>query len=409
MALPRPDPERNRRALGVALYVTFMIAGAAALAYFFLVLPLGSTDPEAEYTAMAIGAVCALPPLVVYLWIPRLLDRFDPEPWWALALVLGWGAIAACGFACAINTLVEQTATAVGGKDFGEVVGACLCAPCVEEAMKGVAVFGVFYFLRREFDGVVDGVIYATFAALGFAAVENVLYYSQAIKADPEGDALAATFVIRGILSPWGHPLYTSMTGIGFGISRESSTGWVKWMAPLGGYACAVLLHSTWNTSATISKFLFLLMLPLWLLFVAAFLGILVWLVVRKGRIIRAHLQDEVLIGTLTREELELVSSPFAGWRATFGWGGAAGRKFVHTAARLGLSKWHAGRAMRGRRGTVSADWIVPLRQELGELRLAISRALGRPLPQPQAWRPPPAQMRDVARAPYPPPQGWQR
>ena len=51
--------------------------------------------------------------------------------------------------------------------------------------MKGMAVFGVFFFLKREFDGVVDGVIYATFAALGFAATENIIYYANAVKADP--------------------------------------------------------------------------------------------------------------------------------------------------------------------------------------------------------------------------------
>ena len=96
--------------------------------------------------------------------------------------------------------------------------------------MKGLAVLGVFYFLRREFDGVVDGVIYATFAALGFAAVENVVYYSNAMRADAGGEALAATFLLRGVLAPWGHPLYTSMTGIGFGIARETRNT----VAPVG-------------------------------------------------------------------------------------------------------------------------------------------------------------------------------
>jgi RsiW-degrading membrane proteinase PrsW (M82 family) len=380
-----------------------MLAGAAALAYYFLVLPLGSSDPEAEYTAMGIGAACALPPLLVYLWVPRFIDRFDPEPWWALALVLGWGAIAACGIACTLNSSVDEAATAFGGKDFAEVVGSCICAPFVEEAVKGVGVFGVFYFLRREFDGVVDGVIYATFAALGFAAVENVLYYGRAIQADPNGDALAFTFVLRGVLSPWGHPLYTSMTGLGFGIARETNSGWAKWLAPIGGYLCAVMLHSAWNTAATISKFLFLLMLPLWFVVVAGFLALLIALVVRKGRIIRAHLQDEVLVGTMTREELDLATSAFASWRATFGWGGAPGREFVRTATRLGLSKWHAGRAMRGQKRTVSADFVIPLRQELARLRMEISRALGRPVPQPQAWRAPPAQPQ------YPYPPQWPR
>ena len=64
-----------------------------------------------------------------------------------------------------------------------------------------------------------DGIIYATFCALGFAAVENISYYARS----EAHNALAATFFVRGILAPWGHPLYTSMTGIGFGLSREST------------------------------------------------------------------------------------------------------------------------------------------------------------------------------------------
>ncbi|HEY8041927.1 MAG TPA: PrsW family intramembrane metalloprotease [Polyangiaceae bacterium] len=421
MAQPRPDPERTRRLVGAVIYGLFMLGGLAALVFFFLVMPLASDDPGAEYQAMGIGALCAIPPLAIYLWIPRLIDRFDPEPWWALALVFGWGAIAACGVACTINTGVEVAADAVGGKDFAEIAGACISAPFVEEGMKGLGVFGVFYFLRREFDGVVDGVIYATFCALGFAATENIIYYSNAVKADPAGGALAATLLLRGVLAPWGHPLYTSMTGIGFGISRETNKTWLKWMAPIFGYCAAMFLHCVWNTSSTISGFLFLVMLPLWLIFVAAFIGILIWLVIRKGRIIRMHLQDEVLLGNLTREELDLVCSAFGGLRATFGWGGSAGRKFVRTAARLGLSKWHAGRALKGRKKTVSADWIVPLRQELFELRGDVARAMGRQIPQPQAWvAPTPQQQQQAAvqqwgqpqQGPWPgqpPPQGWGR
>jgi RsiW-degrading membrane proteinase PrsW (M82 family) len=415
MAFPRPalpDPESNRRAVGAALYALFMMAGTASLVTLFLLAPLASRDPLRQYHAMGTGALFALPPLAIYLWIPRLIDRFDPEPWWALGLVLAWGAIAACGIAAAVNTSVEMVAGAVGGKDFAEIAGACISAPVVEEGMKGLAVLGVFYFLRREFDGVVDGVIYATFAALGFAAVENVIYYSNAMRADPGGDALAATFVLRGVLAPWGHPLYTSMTGIGFGIAREARTRWVRWAAPLGGYCAAMTLHCVWNTAATISGFLTILMLPLWFAFVAAFMGILIGLVVRKGRIIRAHLQDEVLLGNLTREELDLVCSPISWWRATFSWGGAAGRRFVQKATRLGLCKWHAGRATAERRRTVSADWIVPLRQELFGLRAAMAQALARPLPMPQVWTPgstaqPGAPPAGFARGG--PPQGWRR
>ena len=93
-------------------------------------------------------------------------------------------------------------------------------------------------------------------------------------------------------------------------------------------------------------------------------------------------------MGNMTPWELELVTSPIGRWRATFGWGGGAGRRFIDAAARLALSKWHTGRASQGRKLTVSADMIFPLRQELTKLRAEVSRAMGRPVQQPQPWTP---------------------
>ena len=123
---------------------------------------------------------------------------------------------------------------------------------------------------------------------------------------------------------------------------------------------------------------LVMLMLPLWLLFKLAFFGIIVWLVVRKGRIIRDNLKDEVLIGTLSQEELDLICSPFGRMRATFGYGGRVGRRFVASGARLGLCKWHAARAIKGKKQTISIGFIVPLRQELAQLRYEMLQRMGR-------------------------------
>ncbi|HKQ71362.1 MAG TPA: PrsW family intramembrane metalloprotease, partial [Polyangiaceae bacterium] len=268
-------------------------------------------------------------------------------------------------------------------------------APLSEEAFKGMVIFGFFYFLRREFDGVVDGIIYGTFAALGFAATENVMYYSRAALNESLGHqagAFTTAFILRGVLSPWGHPLYTSMTGIGFGIARETDKKWLRWMAPIFGYMFAAFLHAVWNGAATISGMLVMLMLPLWLLFNLAFFGIICWLVVRKGRIIRQNLTDEVLMGTLTQQELNLICSPIGRLRATFGHGGAVGRRFVAHGARLGLCKWHAARAMKGKKETISIGFIVPLRQELSRLRYDMLRKMARSPTQAPVWSPATAQ-----------------
>ena len=391
------NPHQVRTIVGAMLYAVLMLAGAAILLLLFVIQPLSGKNFDARFDAMVMGALFAFPPLVVYLWVPWIIDRFDPEPWWCLALALLWGGVAAAGFSGLINTGAVTFAHAMAGggrgaDDFAEVIGACISAPLVEEFWKGLAVFGIFFFLRREFDGVVDGIIYGTFAALGFAATENVTYYSRAQLVETLGHqhgALTTAFIVRGVLSPWGHPLYTSMTGIGFGISRETHKTWLRWLAPVFGYMFAAFLHAVWNGAATISGMLVMLMLPLWLLFNLAFLGIIIWLVVRKGRIIRDNLTDEVLIGTLSQEELSLICSPFGRIRATFSYGGGVGRRFVAHGARLGLCKWHAARAIRGKKETISMGFIVPLRQELAKLRYEMLQRMGR-VPTPHAVHPRP-------------------
>ena len=413
MPARRPDPEGTRKVIGAILYALGMLIGGLLLLVVFVIPAFTSKHADVEVNAMLVGAAFALPPLVVYLWIPWIVDRYDPEPWWCLLLALAWGGIAACGFSALINTFVHVAGNAVGD-GIGDVLGPCVSAPIVEEFFKGLAVFGMFFFMRRQFDGVVDGVIYATFAALGFAAVENIIYYGNAAREEAvlgHSGILAGTVVVRGILGPWGHPLYTSMTGLGFGIARETNKTWLKWLAPLGGYMFAAFLHSTWNTAATLSNALVLLMLPLWFLFVLAFFILVIWLVKRKGKIIRDHLRDEVLMGNLTPWELELITSPVGRIKATFSFGGGAGRRFIDAAARLALSKWHTGRATMGRKMTVSADMIYPLRQDLFRLRGEVAKAMGKPVQQPQPWQPPgaPAQQQQpyAQQQPQQPPGGF--
>ena len=64
-------------------------------------------------------------------------------------------------------------------------------------------------------------------AALGFAMSENILYYGKAA-AMGGGEALTATLIIRGFFAPFSHPLFTSLTGIGLGLARQSTNIAVK-------------------------------------------------------------------------------------------------------------------------------------------------------------------------------------
>ncbi|MGE0790226.1 MAG: PrsW family intramembrane metalloprotease [Sandaracinaceae bacterium] len=365
-----PDPERNRRMVGCGCYGIAIVFGIISLFLVFVVVPTAAGIGPQMCAAMCGGAVLALPAMAVYLTVPRLLDRYDPEPWYALLMALAWGAFAACGVSAIINSVVGLS---IGGHR-GELISAVVSAPIVEEASKGTLLLAYLYFLRREFDGVVDGIIYASFCAIGFAGIENVLYYAQA-GMQAGGDGFTQTFILRGLLTPWAHPLYTSMTGIGVGLARESESRVVRWVAPVGGYAVAVTLHAIWNGTAMLADgqqhgqalFLFV-MLPLWFLFVSAFLVIVIVLVRRRGRILRNHLVDEVALGHLSQEELDIVASAFGGVTAYFR-KGRPGTEFVRAVARLALSKWHSSRAMKEKMRTVSMDFIVPLRKKIRTLR----------------------------------------
>lgn len=364
-----PDPDKRRRMVGFGIWGLGIAAGIVLNILFTLAEIIFSKAPGRMFSSMMTGALFAFLPLGFYLFIPTIIDRYDPEPWWTLAMAFFWGAIVATGFAGMINTGVHIAAAGVLSPKAADFVTSVISAPLSEEFFKGLAIVGMFFFLRREFDGVVDGIIYATFCALGFAAVENVSYYARADMAHQ----LAGTFFLRGILAPWGHPLYTSMTGIGFGIAREASQTWVRVLAPIGGFFAGVFLHALWNFVPTVIPDAFFIMLLFWFMFVALFFVILIVLVRRKGAIIRQYLRDEVLMGNMSQQEVDFVCSPFGRLSCTFSWRGAEGKAFIGAAGRLALSKWHTARAMKGQKRTISADFIGPMRQEIVRLRAALN------------------------------------
>ena len=62
-----------------------------------------------------------------------------------------------------------------------------ISAPIVEESGKAFILFVFFFWKADEFDGVVDGIVYASMAALGFAMTENIQYYGKAVAQEAGG------------------------------------------------------------------------------------------------------------------------------------------------------------------------------------------------------------------------------
>jgi RsiW-degrading membrane proteinase PrsW (M82 family) len=267
------------------------------------VLSLGLIAGDLGLQAFGVGFIVAAAPVPVYVILALWLDRFEPEPPLTLLQTFAWGATVAVFVALMVNMLSHDLMAAVAGPQAAELFAGLVTAPVVEELAKGFALFLLYRELKDEFDGVVDGVVYAAMVGLGFAMIENVEYYGQAVADGPDSSAL--TFFLRGMMSPFAHPLFTSMFGIGLGIVRERHGQGNRWLPPLLGLTAAVALHSLWNMAATFNGWFFALYM---LVMLPVFIGVLTLIYLslrRESRVLREHLVSLVGQGVLTDGELE--------------------------------------------------------------------------------------------------------
>jgi protease PrsW len=302
------------RANGEAIKWTLVvIAMIFALMAGFLTLHLigYATEPA----ALMIGILFATLPVPIYVLLILWIDRYESEPLWMLATAFFWGATFAAFIAIIINSfalrILAETYDVFTGRYYAMVVS----APIVEEFSKGLVLFVLFFWKKDEFDGVIDGIVYAGMVGLGFAMIENFQYYGEAAMIG--GDRLTGTFIVRGAISPFAHPLFTSMTGIGLGLACQSQDKAVKALMPVLGLVTAMLIHFFWNRSALSSSFYAVY----WLVMVPIFAGAIVAIVYalrREGRIVSYHLWYDCQRGLFTPEEYYRLCSVRGRMNASF-------------------------------------------------------------------------------------------
>ena len=334
-------------ALGIALGVV-----AAAVVLLYLISALGAAG-------VAIAAVAALVPFVVVLLVIRWIDRWEPEPRPALVFAVLWGAGVAVAVALIFDLGVQLVVGAAGGRpdDFAQAV---IQAPIVEEGAKGFGVLLLFWVNRRHFDGPVDGIVYATSIAAGFAFTENILYFGRVLAEQGLGAAFVFTFVVRGVFSPFAHLLFTACTGFAIGKAAERGGGAAAGLgAYLLGLIPAAILHALWNGGLSLARdtvgYYLGVEVPIFLGAVAVVLVVRA----RERAITRARLGEYAQAGWFTPQEVALISTP-GGRRQAMRWADAqrdprakraAMDRLIRDATRLGHARQRLvkGRATIGR------------------------------------------------------------
>ncbi len=245
---------------------------------------------------------------VVYLLFIRAIDLYEREEFKYVIPVFVWGFSAAVVVSLVFNTIFILALSAVVDAQVADLITAVLVAPVVEECAKGLAlliafVVGWLASLRRgyvEFSGVMDGIVYGSAVGFGFSIAEDLIYYAQF------GEE---TFVVRRIFGGFTHAAFTSLTGIGIGLIPWVRWGILKVLLPLLGLLGAIVLHATFNFTATL--FGPLAYIILFFVLFSYVLVIVIWLAVERWTI-RRELLDEVAAGTISAGEYAILPTYFA-------------------------------------------------------------------------------------------------
>lgn len=320
--------------------------------------------------ALLVSLFFGFAPMFLFAIFIYWLDRYEKEPKALLGAAFFWGVVVAAGGAFLINTVFGVGIYYLTGSEgIADTATTDAVAPIVEEGLKGLAVLAVFLFFRREFDSILDGIIYAGIVALGFAATENSFYIYALGYQEGGWDSLWFMVFVRDVLVPWQHPFYTAFTGIGLAVARLNRNILVRLVAIPTGFALAVFTHAFHNSfGSEIGKVigstegLAIGTAFDWFGWALMFVFIL-FMIGRERALVQKHLQEEVASGLITALHYHRALSPMN--MTTAGFSGRSTARFYQAIGELAHKKEQYAR-LGDEAGNLAV--IDALRKELSSL-----------------------------------------
>ncbi len=185
---------------------------------------------------MFIYLIVAFGPVLAIFFFLRAKDIYEKEPMKLLLIAAGVGMLSVIpvgiieGLGRSIADVPSMSVRELAHMAFWEIA-------FVEETFKALAFFVVAYW-NKHMNEPYDGIMYATSAALGFAAIENLMYVLMG--------GLGTGF-IRAITAVPAHAMMGLLIGYFAGRAKFSKIPILKPFLIILGFTLAVLFHGTYD------------------------------------------------------------------------------------------------------------------------------------------------------------------
>jgi len=194
----------------------------------------------------------AIIPVIILVIFLLAVDRHDREPLRLLGKVFLFGMLASIPILI-IETILVTFNFFTGF--LGILFQSFIVAGFTEEYMKRRVVMKIAY-KHPAFNEKMDGIIYCAFAALGFAAVENIMYLISYFQDTP------SVALYRAVFSVPGHMLFAVTMGYYLALSKYADSPGLNRKYYQNSLIYPVLLHGTFNTILSLNLPILLVFVP---------------------------------------------------------------------------------------------------------------------------------------------------
>jgi RsiW-degrading membrane proteinase PrsW (M82 family) len=263
------------------------------------------------FIALAASIIATVVPTIVYVFVLWWFDRYEKEPIGLLAIAFFWGAIPAVVLSI-IGEVIAGVPLSTLDAASSEMIGSSAIAPFVEESVKGLIVFVLYWIFYKEFDSPIDGIIYGALVGHGFGMTENLFYFLGAW-ANGGWASWSVVVFVRAFVFGLNHAFFTSLTGLGLYLARMSRNAFARGVFAILGLSAAMLFHAIHNLGIVMAQATCLLSFLIgalsdWggvlIIFVILIIGMMT-----EKRWITSELKEEIELGLIDQRDYTLARS----------------------------------------------------------------------------------------------------